>query len=514
MKKAFHFVCLALMIAALTLLSVPAFAQEALPAEVTALFQSAVPSHTIALADQCGFTAAAVLADGAKQVLCVAEHHNSAWELVVCNPAALRQDTPVTSLLLDTDEALFWSYNPYGTVWDTYHAVRVNDQWRVASLMTSETHDGGEISEYHLAYETGLLYYSTYACDENENILSKDSFVPVPASWLEPWMHLNVYDDSRFPKPNNNYTHSWLSDEAAALAAEELFPGHLFLGGCAKPEYLEFFLQKPNGERVIAVSRLDQYGNWKSVLSTPLPEGTAYGFENFSSSLVIGDLLVSVGPVDANAFGVTFIYNISDDLSGTPMFSLRKNRITGESPNPYTYCYGDHPWADITVMDWNSLPRSLEEALSIMDSSGWAVVNNPDPADRLHLRLSPERGAKSLGKYYNGTPARILETKGDWARVDLFGVSGWMMKKYLAFGTDGYQVEAVFPSRIPVNPTTHHYVYAGPERDQPAFCASCEDIGESLLVLGIADDEWYHVWFPDGDRTGYVEQHYWHEGNG
>lgn len=511
MNKLVRLVCLTLLVGCL--LSGTA-AADGLTADAEAFFHSALPSHTIALSDQCGFAAAAVMTDGTSQTLCLARQQNGVWEMEVCNPAALRQEMQVASLLLDTDETLFWSYNPYGTVWDTYHAVRVNDQWRVASLMTSETHDGGEISEYHLAYETGLLYYSTYSCDENENILSKNSYVPVPASWLEAWMHLNAYDDSRFPKPNNNYTHSWLSDEAAALAAEELFPGHTFLGGCADRKHLEFFLQKPNGERVIAVSRLDQNGNWKSVLSTPLPEGTAYGFENFSSSLVIGDLLVSVGPVDANTCGVTFIYNISDELSGAYMFSLGKNRITGESPNCYGHCYGDHPWSDITVMDWSSLPHSLEEALDGMDSSRWAVVNNPNSADRLHLRLSPDRGAKSLGKYYNGTPVRILETKGEWVRVDIFGVSGWMMKKYLAIGDAGYQVEAVFPSRIPVNPTTHHYVYAGPERDQPAFCASCEDIGESLLVLGITDDEWYHVWFPNGDRTGYVEQKYWYEGNG
>ena len=75
-------------------------------------------------------------------------------------------------------------------------------------------------------------------------------------------------------------------------------------------------------------------------------------------------------------------------------------------------------------------------------------------------------------------------------------------------------MEAVFPSRVPVNPTSHQYVYAGPDRNQPVFCASCEDISQSLLVLGVVDDEWYHVWFPDVDLSGYVEQKYWYEGNG
>ena len=513
MKKRFHWLCPVLLAMLLTLLSGLAFAQETLPAEVTALFENALPSHTIALADQCGFTAAAVMTDGASQVLCVAEQQNGAWALAVCNPAALRQDTSVTSLLLDTDETLFWSYNTYGTVVDTCHAVRTDGVWRVVSLMTSET-DDGSISEYHLSYENGLLYYSSYLCDENENIQSKDSFAPVPAAWLEQWMPLNAYDDSQLPKPIHYYTHSWLPEDATAPAAAELFPGDTFLGGCAKKEHLEFFLQRPDGSRVLAVCRLDDMGEWVITRSTPLPEGASYGLENFSSSLVIGDLLVSVGAVDENTFGVTFIYNFSDDLSGTYMFSLGKNRITGQSPNIYGHCYGDHPWADITVMDWNGLPRSLEEALSIMDSSRWAVVNNPDPADRLHLRAKADRGSQSLGKYYNGTPVYVLETRGDWVQVNIFGTTGWMMKKYLAFDENGYSVETALPSRVPVNPTSHQYVYAGPDRDLPAFCASCEGIGQSLLVLGVVEDDWYHVWFPDGERTGYVEQKYWYEGNG
>jgi len=513
MKKPVRFVSLVILATVFILFSASAYA-NALPAEAAALFQAALPAHTIALSDQCGFTAAAVMTDGAGQTLCLAEQKNGVWEMTVCNPAALRQDTPVTSLLLDTDETLFWSYNTYGAITDTYHAVRIDGQWRVASLMTSEIHESGKISEYHLSFDAGYLYYSSYFCDENENILSKDSFIPVPAAWLETQMPLDVYDDSQFPRPVNNYTHSWLPENAAGLAAAELFPSDTYLGGCAGKEHLEFFLQRSNGDRVIAICRLDDAGDWIITLSTPLPEGTAYGLENFSSSLVIGDLLVTVGPVDKNTCGITFIYNISDDLSGTYMFSLGKNRITGESPNRFGHCYGDHPWSDITVMDWNSLPGSLEEALNIMDSSAWAVVSNPDPNDRLHLRASPDRGAKSLGKYYNGTPMRILETKGDWVRVDIFGVTGWMMKEYLAFGDDGYQVEAMFPSRVPVNPTTHQYVYAEPDRDQPAFCASCENIGQSLFVLAIVDDEWYHVWFQDGERTGYVEQRCWYEGNG
>ena len=37
-----------------------------------------------------------------------------------------------------------------------------------------------------------------------------------------------------------------------------------------------------------------------------------------------------------------------------------------------------------------------------------AAINNPNPKDRLHLRIKAYGNAKSLGKYYNGTIAVLL----------------------------------------------------------------------------------------------------------
>ena len=48
----------------------------------------------------------------------------------------------------------------------------------------------------------------------------------------------------------------------------------------------------------------------------------------------------------------------------------------------------------------------------------YAIVQNPNAADRLNLRAAPSRDAQSLGKYYNGVEVQILEdlNKG-WVRV-------------------------------------------------------------------------------------------------
>ena len=478
---------------------------------VKSLLQSAYPAHMITVFDQCGGTTAAVLTDGTDQLLCLAEETNGTWEVVLSNPAVVEPDREVRSLLLDTEETLFWNTLDGGRM-DTWHASKTDGTWRVTGWMAMETHANGNISEYHLGYENGRLHYSTYLCDENENIQSYHAYEAVPAAWLEESMALDSFDAALFPKPQVDYTHSWLNDEATARAAAELFPQDTFLDGCASRDHLEFFLQRPNGDLVAASCRYEENAGWRSVLSTPLPEGTFYGYENFSSSFVIGNLLVGIGRVDDRTCGVTFIYNDDPQAQGERMFSLGRNWVCGESPNGYHNCFGDHPWDDITVIDWTSLPHTLEEAVAALDTSSWAVVSNPNPQDRLHLRVKPERGAKSLGKYYNGTPVRVLEQKGDWAKVSIFGVEGWMMKEYLAFGDAGHAVEAVFPSRMAVAEQMDHYVYASPEAKHVVVNYQHEEHG--LLVLGIVGEEWYHAWFPDDGLTGYVLQSDWWEGNG
>ena len=489
-----------------------AYAEETLPQEMLELLKQAFPGHTLLKSERCNPTAAAVISDKGTQVLCLAEKQDGEWKLVVSNPAALRQDAPVSSLLLDTDETLFWSYHGVNAS-STFYAARKNGLWRVVGMQDYETYPNGNVGEHALGYEDGRLVYSTYLCDENDNILSMNDYEPVPAAWLNDRMELSVFDESAFPKANINYTHSWLSEEAAMKAAEELFPEFIFLGGCAKRTHLEFFLKNPRGELLIAATRFDEKTGWRSSLSTPLPADTRYGLENFSSSLVVGDLLVNIAPVDENTFGVTYIYNhASYDGSGETMFQLGKNWICCDVPVGYGNVYGDHPWADITMMDWQSLPHTFEEAVAGLDSSRWAIVNNPNPEDRLHLRTKADKDAKSLGKYYNGTPVRVLEQKKDWVRVNIYGVEGWMMKKYLVFGDRGHSVEAAFPNRMPLESQRDHYLYASPDAQRPVD--NILELHQGLLVLGIVGEEWYHVWIPEQMTSGYVLQADWFEGNG
>ena len=104
--------------------------------------------------------------------------------------------------------------------------------------------------------------------------------------------------------------------------------------------------------------------------------------------------------------------------------------------------------SDLFTVDF----ADLTGAAPTLDQSGWAVVHNPDPADRLHLRTEPEKSARSLGKFYNGTPVKVLGKTSSWTKVQVgYGPTartGWMMTRYLAFGADMDKVQPAFPELI------------------------------------------------------------------
>lgn len=160
--------------------------------------------------------------------------------------------------------------------------------------------------------------------------------------------------------------------------------------------------------------------------------------------------------------------------------------------------------------DLTTLPGTREALAAALNRDGWAVVRNPDPADRLHLRVQPDRSAESLGKFYNGTPLSVLGQEGDWTRValGLDGPEGWMMTRYLAFGSEMDGVEPVFP----------HLMYVLELEDrQPAYSAPREgpekELAGSIYVVGVVEDEFYILLTDLGD-AGYVPQSWLWEGNG
>lgn len=166
---------------------------------------------------------------------------------------------------------------------------------------------------------------------------------------------------------------------------------------------------------------------------------------------------------------------------------------------------------ELFASDPAQLPNSMEALTAAMDRTGWAVVNNPDPADRLHLRVSPQRDAASLGKFYNGTPVRVLEEREDWVQVEIGldgNLTGWMMKKYLAFGEAMDQVQPAWPYRTYRDIQGPQMVYPSAKEENPQVM----DTGR-FQVVGVVEDDWY-ILLSDWGQTGYVPQSWLFGGNG
>lgn len=156
--------------------------------------------------------------------------------------------------------------------------------------------------------------------------------------------------------------------------------------------------------------------------------------------------------------------------------------------------------ADLFTVNLEALTGAEPE----LDQSGWAVVNNPDPADRLHLRTKASKSGASLGKFYNGTPVQVLAQKGDWTQVQIgFGdtaLTGWMMTKYLAFGADMDAVKAAYPD------LTLREEHKSAE----------DELGEGYMVVGVEESgsPGQYILMSEDGMVMYVPQSWLWEGNG
>ena len=125
-----------------------------------------------------------------------------------------------------------------------------------------------------------------------------------------------------------------------------------------------------------------------------------------------------------------------------------------------------------------------------------AVVNNPNPADRLNLRTAASSGAASLGKYYNGVAVYVLQVvNSDWVKVRIgesgAGVAeGYMMRRYLAFASQADRVRSAIPVRRCASSAWN--MRAGPNY----YSREIEQTfgwNADVEVLGVRDDGWWHV---------------------
>ena len=509
-----------LWVIALMLISASALAASGYEAQIVDTLRQSGITQPVQLT-QWGDTAACFAeTDGVKRLV-VLERHDGVWQVVIDNPTALIQDRAWPQLLVDSDNAVFWTYTLSDTEMVRYHSSRNADGiWNPVDQYYSDSGFG----EYTHVWSTlwddahGGEIVRTFAIyDENDNDHGIHEMEVLPATWMAGCVQLDMFDVSRFPTmfiETNDY-YSYENTRFFCEAAGTLMPEYTFIKGMLKNSAMHFLMEKPDGNRVYVICEYMSHRVVNLIESSPLPAGTVLGYETFTDSLWIDGRCVTVQLLHNGKAGLEYIYDDRAYITGFGGFLFFGDRTvwSGADGTPKCILYGNHPWDDITEIDWSRLPRQLDEAAAQMDASPYAMVVNPDPKDRLHLREQADKGSHSQGKYYTGAPVKILSVTGDWAQVELGGQRGYMMKRYLTFGQAGdalYLDVSPMPQLSAANEQLK--VYKEPQIGDYTWNTNAD--GNTMKVIGIIGNDWYCVWFPATGEYGFVRQSDLWAGNG
>lgn len=485
--------------------------QEAEDAALQAML-SAHPDYEVLCCDQWGDSAAAVLGREDARILCIAERKSGEWTVTVDNDKAIAQGiTP--DILMDTDDALYWSYKDTMHYY-SYSSFRTQGVWNAPMCIRYELLTEGMESycEAEHRLENGMLSFVIGRYDVNENLLSQHTVGPYPAAWAMQYNTLNAYDDAVFPHAGNIRGESWLNWASLFQSALEIAPEYTFIEGAATENGLELLMEAPDGSLRMVTWAMTADGPVTNI-SSPLPDGSQYNDIHAYVHMPDGKSAV----LDVYEDGVWYIGSVftGENAEGV---RIGRNWIAQSVWYGSPIYVGDHPWNSLNVA-WRTLPETLDEALLQLDPSRWAVVNNPNPADRLHLRERANRSSRSNGKYYNGTPVEVLKKGSTWTKVRVpSGHVGWMMTEYLAFGKDAWKVQHAFPQLTPVETAETFPVWDietvlnGSWKREDGDWSIFRN--EPVYIIGIASDEMYYVWFPELDEAGCMRQSDFWAGNG
>lgn len=163
------------------------------------------------------------------------------------------------------------------------------------------------------------------------------------------------------------------------------------------------------------------------------------------------------------------------------------------SPTATPFCFIG-PSGNYTTAVWPLEPELDEEGNPVP----YAVVNNPNPRDKLNFRAEPKRGAHVYGKYYNGVQLKlegepfIGEDGNRWVKGTIGNLTGYMDAKYLAFpGTDELPV-SMLPVMYVYNTNSAKNLNLRESQSLNATSLGVYPNGTQFVLLGYSD-EWCHV---------------------
>jgi uncharacterized protein YgiM (DUF1202 family) len=221
------------------------------------------------------------------------------------------------------------------------------------------------------------------------------------------------------------------------------------------------------------------FGNCIALSSITLPPGLeildAYAFDNCASLSLI-QIPDGVKVLDRSVF--------QDHSPGFVLYALK-----GSAGYWHAWEY------DILWAEPGGVPGFVKPAERQTQS---AVVNNASNQESMDLFTKPSAGAKSLGKYVNGTTVQVIDAKVDWAHVQLYGTDGYMPLESLMFTDKFNDLVRITWGRKRKDMTDPLRLYAKPSEEAPAEAVT-EDVSMRILDT---EGVWYHVLLQG--REGYV----------
>lgn len=495
-----------------------------LPQSVRDLVATAHPGYAIKVHDGWGSDAggqfALVISKDKDNILCMAEkaQGDAAYALTIDNTDAVYDGEQLPSLLIDTGgDSLFYGYQDEAGNAVHIHTEKQDGKWTPVDVTVYENLNGGYRSVNSGVFDDYLCYDENME-DANGNLLTGFRYAPIPvgaafeAAMAPQNFNLSLYHAdpsyglyqmSKMP----GLAESWL-EEGERLIAIDLKADHVIM-----------LLEQENGKKKLRVANavadiytisesgelprdvgMDAFHTGEDALILTRDGGMAlYGFERTWDD---GWRLAYFQAEEGTEI-------LPDGVRGMEMAVPKRNDGV---------IYGSHPWNNLFAIDFDALPTTTRQAAERIDQSAYALVHNPNPEDRLHLRIKPDKSAQSLGKFYNRTPVYVLERGKTWTKVrigsEARGLSGYMMTKYLVFDE---REKAALACAFPQKHLLEKYQEGGVHlHSEPSSRGALDDrffYGTDEYIIGVSGNDWYLVMDKDGG-VGYVPQQMFFDGNG
>ncbi len=293
--------------------------------------------------------------------------------------------------------------------------------------------------------------------------------------------------------------------ELLPAQAQAVLDSGTFVQGILQDDYLYILTEDAEGFRYVTILKQDGTGFQPDCASPALP-----AMDGIRPTIAVTEETLSICYGEELAYLFTLNYYGGWNLaavSSSESYRCTRRRLIDVGSDPSRTIAGNGTSQTLNRFDPTQVPATFILAAEALTTDNYALVNNPDPADRLHLRAAASKDAVSKGMYYNGTPVYVNEDLGDWVKVTVANDDGYMMKRYLAFGTDMLGVQAAFPGlcireSLAGKDVT---VYMRPNTDSGA-AGVLPDRGAGrveITIIGAIGDNWYHVICGNG-LIGYI----------